>query len=748
MKKNKTTHAMAGILMVLFVVAFILVSGRFLYIQASGSVAGVSLDEWADNVRTTSYPLDSERGKIYDKNGMTLAYDMPTFRIYAILTDKYSNNSEEPQYVVDPEGTADKLAPLLNTDKDFILERLNNGIKNNRSQIEFGSVGKGISLQTKDEIEALQLPGIKFIKENSRYYPNGVFASHIIGFAREKEIKTENGKKNEIVGIAGIEHEMDDLLKGTNGYISYQRDIYNKKLLDPNEVVQMPNNGDDVYLTIDQKIQTLLEDVMTQVDEKYKPERISAIVMNPKTGEIVAMSNRPSYNPNNPQNVKNWYNDAISTPFEPGSTMKMFTWSAAIESGVYNGGELYKSGQYQVGNSVPVGDFNGRKGWGMISYNEGFALSSNVAASKLVWEKMGPDTFLKYLNAFDFDKKTDIDLPGEVQGQILYNYPIEQLTTAFGQGSTTTPIQLMKAATAIANDGKMVKPYIIDKIVDSDTGKVLEQHKTEVVGEPISKNTAEQVRNLLISAVQSERATGSRFNLDDYSVGGKTGTAQIPNPDGGGYLYGHENYVFSFLGMAPADDPELMMYVSVKQPNLEFDTGIESGSTPVAFIFNNVMENALHYWNIDPDKGEVTKVSDYKIPNLIGNSVEDVKSKLSTAQVSYTIIGSGNKIVDMSVEEGTKVLPNERVLLITNEATMPNITGWSQRDVLKLGEMLGMKTEIIGSGYVTTQSIPKGTEIGKNSYLGVELKTPLELQKEKNNEPNQNEKEKSTDTFE
>ncbi|HAM82152.1 penicillin-binding protein [Ornithinibacillus bavariensis] len=748
MKKNKTTHAMAGILMILFVVAFLLISGRFLYIQASGSVAGVSLNEWADNVRTTTYTLDSERGKIFDKNGMTLAYDMPTFRMYAIVTDKYSKDSEEPQHVVDPEGTAEQLAPLLNVDKAYLLERLNNGVKKGQSQIEFGSAGKGISLQTKEKIDALKLPGIKFIKENSRYYPNGVFASHIIGFAREKENKTENGIKNEIVGVTGIEHEMDDLLKGANGYISYQRDIYNKKLLDPNEVIQMPDNGDNVYLTIDQKIQTLLEDVMTQVDNKYKPERMSAIVMNPKTGEIVAMSNRPSYNPNNPENVKNWYNDAISTPFEPGSTMKMFTWAAAIESGVYNGGEQYKSGQYKVGNNKPVGDFNGGKGWGMISYDEGFALSSNVAASKLVWEKMGPDTFLKYLKAFDFDKETDIDLPGEVEGQILYNYPIEQITTAFGQGSTTTPIQIMKAATAIVNDGKMVKPYIIDKIVDSDTGKVIEQHKPEVVGEPISKDTAKQVRNLLIQAVQSERATGSRFKLDDYSVGGKTGTAQIPNPDGGGYLRGQENYVFSFLGMAPADDPELMMYVSIKQPTLEFESGIESGSVPVSFIFNNVMENALHYWNIEPDKGEITEVSDYQIPNLINKSTEEVKGILNSAKVSYSVIGSGNKVVKLSVEEGNKVLPNERVLLLTNDPTMPNIIGWSQRDVLKLGEMVGLKTEIIGNGYVTSQSIPEGTKLGENSYLGVELKTPIEVKKTKPNDNSKNNQAQSNDTFE
>ncbi|WP_047984559.1 penicillin-binding protein [Ornithinibacillus californiensis] len=747
MKKNRTTHAMAGVFMVIFVMAFLIVTGRFLYIQASGEVEGVSLNDWAENVRTASYTLDSERGNIFDKNGMTLAYDMPTFRMYAIVDEKFSENLEEPQHVDDPVGTADKLAPLLDADRDYILERINNGIDNGRTQVEFGNVGKGISLHVKDDIEALNLPGIRFIKENIRYYPNGMFASHIIGFAQEKALE-EGETKTEIIGITGIEREMNELLKGQDGFISYQRDIYNKKLLNPNEVVRLPDNGDDVYLTIDQKIQTLLEDVMSQVDEKYAPERMTAIVMNPKTGEIVAMSNRPSYNPNNPANVENWYNDAISTPFEPGSTIKMFTWAAAIESGVYKGDEGYQSGSYQVTErDRAINDFNGGKGWGVISYDEGFARSSNVAAAKLVWEKMGPDTFLENLYAFDFDKPTGIDLPGEVQGSILYNWPIEKITTSFGQGSTTTPIQIMKAATAIANDGKMLKPYVIDKIVDSDTGKVLEDHKPEVVGEPISKETAEQVRKLLVGAVQSEHAVGRRFNLDDYSVGGKTGTAQIPNPEGGGYLYGHENYVFSFIGMAPIDDPELMMYVSVKQPTLEFETGIEPGSAPVSFIFNNVMENALHYLNIDPDKGEISSVQVSEIPNLTGKSVSSAVDILNSKKINYSLVGNGDKVVQISVEEGAKVLANERVIVVTNTPTMPNIIGWSLRDVLKLTDMLELDLETFGNGFVVTQSIEEERDLTKGAYLGVELKTPKELQELKSEE-NAETGEEPVDTFE
>src|SRR5690625_4258517 len=410
----------------------------------------------------------------------------------------------------------------------------------------------------------------------------------------------------------GIEKEMNDLLKGEDGFISFQRDYYNRKLLDPEEVVKKPVNGHDIYLTIDQKIQTLLEDVMTDVGQEYNPERITAVIMNAKTGEVIAMSNRPSYDPNNPANVQNWYNDVISTPVEPGSTVKMFTWAAAIDAGVYNGDELFKSGSYQINERIePIHDHNRGKGWGSITFDEGFQRSSNVAASRLVWEKIGPDTFLEYLKAFDLDKTTNIDLPGEVAGKTLYNWPSEKLTSSFGQGSTMTPIQQMKAAIAISNGGKMLQPYIIKKIVDTETGEVVNESLPIVVGEPITEATAEQVLELLDSVVNSKYGTGKVYKLDDYSVIGKTGTAEIPNPNDPGYLSGQGKNIYSFLGMSPKEDPELIMYVSVNQPELR---DYELGSVPVSYIFKSVMENSLHYLNISPDQDETETIKTVKIP--------------------------------------------------------------------------------------------------------------------------------------
>jgi len=716
---------MAGILIILFAAVFLIITGRFLYIQITGEIDGVSLQAWAEEKRTSSYSIHAERGKIFDRNGMTLAYDRPTYQLYAIIDESYSENAEEPLHVEDPQKTAEKLAPLLDTEIEDILEPLENGIEEGRFQVEFGNIGKELSKETKDRIEAEEIPGIKFTEEPIRYYPNGMFASHIIGFARDTETEEENGEITpEITGITGIEKEMDELLHGKDGYISYQRDKYNKKLLDPNEIIKEPEDGNDVYLTIDQKIQTLLEDVLSQVDEEYNPERMNAVVMNPKTGEIIAMSSRPSYNPNNPENVENWYNDAISTPFEPGSTVKMFTWAAAIEEGVYNGNEKYKSGSYKVNEKItPIHDHNGGKGWGAITYDEGFQRSSNVAASKLAWEKIGSETFLDYLYAFDFDKETGIDLPGEVAGQILYNWPLEKITTSFGQGTTVTPIQQMKAASAIANDGKMMQPYVVDKIVDPSTGDVVEEKSSNVVGEPISKETSKQVLELLKSVVNGENGTGKMFQLDDYVVGGKTGTAEIPNPNGG-YLTGRENYVFSFLGMAPINDPELMMYVSVQQPELEYT---ETGSVPVSFIFTNVMENGLHYMNIDPDnKGSENAIEPIEVPKLIGEKTANIEKVLKEQGIEITVVGDGNKIIDSNMEKGDKVFPNDRIILVTDKPAMPDITGWSLRDVVEFADLLELNIEVIGNGYVIRQYIEEGTPIKENDYLGVELIQPTE----------------------
>nr|WP_117153117.1 penicillin-binding protein [Paraliobacillus quinghaiensis] len=703
---------MTNVLMILFVGIFLTLSGRFLYIQAVGEVQGINLQEWADNRRTNNFTIKADRGTIYDRNGMELAQDRATYRLFAIVDETYSTNPEKKlNHVADVKATAEALAPILEMEVSDIETTLQNGIDSDRFQVEFGTEGSQLSQETKLKIEALDLPGVNFDEEAKRYYPNGTFASQLVGLAQKKDDSI-------ITGLTGIEAQLDNYLQGTNGSISYERDKYNVKLLDPNEVIQKEQDGNDVYLTLDQKIQTFLEDAMSQVVEEYDPERITATVIDPKTGEILAMSNRPSYNPNNLGQVENWYNDVVSTPIEPGSTMKAFTLAAAIEEGVYNPNEEYKSGRYKIDEiTKPIHDYN--RDWGTITYEEGIQRSSNVAVSKLVWEKMGTDIFLEYLKAFHFDQKTGIDLPREQAGILLYNWPIEKLTASYGQGLTVAPIQLIQAATAIANDGVMMKPYVISKIVDNQTREIVEETESEVVGNPISEETAQKVLDTLETVITSEHGTAHNiYNLSDYSVAGKTGTAQFSQ---GGYLEGESDYIFSFLGIAPKEDPELVMYITVQQPKLEPG---EAGSAPVSFIFKNVMENSLHYLNIQPDKERQNAVRTYTFPDVIGRATTQVKEQLVNEGLTVTVIGDGAKINKTNIDIGDRVVANQRVLLTTTNPTMPDITGWSVRDLLELSELVGFNVEISGNGYAVNQSIEKGSTINKDTKVTVEFSPP------------------------
>ncbi|UOQ85484.1 penicillin-binding protein [Gracilibacillus salinarum] len=713
--KSKTTKLMPTVWMIIFSLLFLIIAGRFLYIEIAGEVSGVSIQELADEKRTNQYSIPATRGTIYDRNGMALAQEHVVYRLYAIVDESYTTNPATPKHVKDIDKTAEKLASILDMDKQDIKDRLNSGVENDKFQVEFGQQSRELNQEQKEEIEALKLPGLNFIEEPIRYYPNGVFASHTIGLTDKKE--------DQIVGINGIEGLMNDRLTGKAGSISYQRDNFNMKLLNPKEVINQPENGDDVYLTLDQKVQTLLEDAMSQVEEEYEPSRMTAVVMNAKTGEVMAMSNRPTYNPNDLGEVGNWYNDVIATPIEPGSTMKVFTLASAIEEGVWNPKEKYKSGTYKAeGSDKVIGDHNGDRGWGEITYLEGIQRSSNVAAAKLAFEKIGPGKFLEDLQAFDFDKKTGIDLPGEAIGRLVYDYPSEQVSVSYGQGSTFTPIQLMKAATAIANDGKMLKPYIIDRTVDHDTKEVISQNEPEVVGQPISADTAQQTLDVLETVITSEKGTGHNiYNLSDYTVAGKTGTANFVDSETGKYKTGRDGYIFSFLGMAPADDPELIMYVSVKEPKLK-DT--ESGSAPVSFVFKNVMENSLKYLNIAPDKKASEPVKVVEIPEWEGSSTENYVSKLKELGIDPIVIGDGDKVAKVNLEPGTKLTSRQTVFVATDNLTMPDMTDWAFREVLAFRDFLNLDVEWVGDGYVTKQSIEKGAALNEGDYVMVELEQP------------------------
>ncbi|TCJ06082.1 penicillin-binding protein [Cytobacillus praedii] len=720
-KKQPNINFGAAILFVIFGLLFFVLLYRFISIQITGEAGGETLAVKAQQKYEKERTIEAKRGTIYDRNGEVIATDTNSYKLIAILDESMTTNKKNPKHVVNPDKTARELSKVIDMGESEIyrlLTKLND--KNELPfQVEFGKAGRDLSNQKKREIEELELPGITFIKDTKRFYPNGVFASHLVGYVEKKENKDN---KTETVGMLGLEQSLNDVLTGKNGKVNYESDIWGYLLADTKEKVTPAVDGKDIYLTLDKKIQTFLEDSMSKVDEKYKPEKMIAIVADPKTGEILAMSQRPSFHPKTKEGIsKTWHNEAVENSFEPGSTMKIFTLAAAIEEGVFNPNELYKSGRYAVDpKSRPVGDHNNGQGWGTISYYEGVLRSSNVAFAKIVKEKLGYETFREYLTKFKLDQPTGIELPNEAAGKIQYEWPRDKATTGFGQASVITPIQQVQAATAVANGGTMMKPHVISKIVDPNNKDSVEKTEPEVSGNPISAKTAKEVRDILEDVVSTPKGTGYKlFNIDGYEVSGKTGTAQIPKP-GGGYLTGRQNLFFSFLGMAPTDDPKLIVYVAVQQPQIDLHT---SGAQPVADIFKPVMKSSLQYLNIEPE--EQKKVQYEKIPSVIGSSAEEAKNILSKKGVTPIIMGKGKKVIDQLPAKDTKLMTGENVVLLTdNEQMIPDMTGWSLRDVMKVAKLGNLELNSVGNGYVVKQNLKPGSTFKEGDYLIVELELP------------------------
>ncbi|AIK36160.1 PASTA domain protein [Bacillus pseudomycoides] len=702
------TNKGAGYFMIFFLLLFLLLLARFFYIQATGTVHGQDLKKLAQDKHNKNGVLEANRGTIYDQNGHVLAQDANSYRIVAKL------KGEKP--VKDKEDAAKKIAGVLGTGEDEILATLNK----DKSQVEFGALGKNLTKEKKEQLASLKIPGISFVTEKARVYPNGDFASYVLGYAKPDDKGVAKGK-------FGLEESLDKYLRASNGSVAYTGDRNGVSLDGGKQNVKPPKNGENVYLTIDQRIQGFLEDAMKAADQHYEPSMLIGLVADPKTGKILGMSSRPSYDPNK-GDIQYYHNDPIANAYEPGSTMKIFTLAAAINEGVYNGQEYYQSGTYPVGNRK-IKDHNGGAGWGSITFDEGVERSSNVAFAILGDQKLGPDRFRQYIHKFGLDEKTGIDLPGEGKNTIVFDQQIQQVTTAFGQGSTVTPMQLVQAATAIANGGKMMKPYAIDRIVDPLTNKVELEHKPEEVGQPVTKETAEQVRQLLERVVTSPKGTGNAYKIDGYSVGGKTGTAQIPDGKGG-YMTGKENYIFSFLGMAPMDDPQLIVYFAIKQPKLKDN---EYGAQPLAEMFKSVTKNSLEYLKIKPnqvkDSKKYVKEQQAVVPEVTGKTMEEAKATLEKAQFRPIIVGEGK--VKQQVPKATeKTLKGDRVFLVGDKPLMPNIQGWALRDVMNLAKTLNLNLKPSGTGYVTEQSVAEGTPLQAGTELAVTLVPPLEPQQE------------------
>jgi penicillin-binding protein 2B len=712
-KKRPGMNIGAAVLFAFFGLLFFVLIVRIVTIQVTGEAEGKALASQAAKKYIKSGILEAERGTIYDEKGEVISEDTSAYTLVAILDSSITSDPKDPKHVTNPDKTANVLSEYIDLSKSEIYERLT--IEGDPFQVEFGSAGRDLTHQLMQKISKEELPGITFRKESKRFYPNGTFASHLIGFAQKETLDNGNTKT---IGKMGIEKSLNEFLSGTDGKIQYKSDVWGYLLPNTEEHVTPPKNGNDVYLTINKKIQTFLEEAMNEVARDYKPKKMFAIVADPKTGKILAMAERPTFHPDTREGLDgNWRNMIVEDTYEPGSTFKSFSLAAAVDSGAFDPNGYYESGTYDVLGTI-IRDHNYGNGWGTITYLEGVQRSSNVAFAKLL-EKIGEKEFKDYLESFGFGETTNVGLPNEASGKILYHYPIEKVTTIFGQGTTVTPLQMIQAETAIANDGKMMKPYVIDKIVDSNSDKVVKQTKPEVAGNPISAEAAKKVREYLATTVTSDVGTGRPFAIEGYDVAGKSGTAQIPG-DNGQYMYGRENYLFSFMGMAPKDNPQLIVYVGVQQPELPVT---EIGSVPVSKVFNPVMQNSLKYLNIKPEKK--VDLKKLEMPDLSGENVSKAVENLQKKGLEPVIIGNGSTIKKQLPAVGEEVLEGEKVMLRTEgQLTVPDMEGWSVRDVFKVASIANLKLNKVGNGYVSSQNLRPNSPVKENELLVVNFKAP------------------------
>lgn len=686
-------------------IIFAMFIGRFFYIAIFQTANHVNLRKSVERLYASKTEIKAQRGTIYDSDNQPIAEDTSTYSIYIVLS-KTAVAFGKREYLANKDK--DRAAEVLSKNLSISYEQVKkilNPENQDVYQVELGTAGKNISLETKNKIEAANIKGIDFTQSQARLYPNGTFASQLVGIAENNAGK--------LVGVMGLESQYNKLLTGVNGVKKFEKDITGTPIPGAKIKSKKARNGDNIYTTLDSRLQTYLETLMSQAQSKYQPKEMTAVLMDAKTGAIVAATQRPTFNAQTKVGLSDMWRDIlVEDGFEPGSTMKILTMAAAINSGNYNANATYKSGTYKINNQT-VSDWN-TSGWGNITYRDAFIRSSNVGMAHLE-QIMGAKTWLKYIKSFGLLKSTDSGLPNEAKGSIEYKYPIEQANTAYGQGINVTVFQMLQAFSAITNNGKMVKPQLVRKIVNPNSGKIVYKFNKKVVGTPIKSSTAKKVLSMMQDVVYNPNGTGSAFKINGYRIGVKTGTAQIGDSTGTGYLKGEMNYIFSVAGVAPANNPKYILYITMKQPTTF--AGGTSGEM-LASVFNPLLKRAL-----DENVTQITSNTQVTIGNYIGKNSTKIKNSLNSEGLLVTEIGSGSKIIDQSETAGSTSLSGERVILLTNgDKLMPDLSGWSRNDIVKLGKLLGINFDIEGSGYVDQQSVVANKSLDGIKNISVKLK--------------------------
>ncbi|MGX7243236.1 penicillin-binding transpeptidase domain-containing protein [Enterococcus quebecensis] len=583
----KNRKRMSVILLFLTIGLFLLFVTRLSHIVITGKVAGVSLKEKTKELYEVHETLEAKRGSIFDRDGNVIAEDSSAFSLYAILDTNYTDLNGKKLYVQERDWPAisEIFEKYVKIDKAMTLKQLKPSVNKEGEAIttvEFGTNGRNLNFETKrnieEELKQKKISGIYFKEEKKRSYQVGNFASYFIGYTQQDDKGNEQG-------IMGIEGSYNKQLSGKNGSRSYEN---NSSLGDvkPGSVKETKQvDGSDVYTTIDSNLQFYLEEQLDNAAKTYQPENITATLMEAKTGNILATSQRPSFELDTKKGLEelnvSWRNILLEDVYEPGSTMKSMMIASAIEENKFNESEQFASGNIKIDDTT-INDWNNGVGEGNMTFRQGLAWSSNVGMVTLQ-ERM-PDLWQNYLTKFGFGKSTNLGLAGEAVGEIQNKTTVDRAMTSYGQGISVTHLQMLQAYTAIANGGNMLKPNIISKIVSADG-----QEKTiqpETVGTPISSETADKVLQYMKDVtVDPKYGKGREYAIEGLNVSAKTGTAEFF--ENGGYQ--KQDYLHSVVTITPTEDPKYIFYMTIKKPLLQ---GI-SANQIISDVSNKLVQRAI-----------------------------------------------------------------------------------------------------------------------------------------------------------
>ena len=620
----KKINSRMKVLLLIFVSLLLLIIIKVFYVQVFEykKLYSLSKDLWSRDL-----PVEANRGLILDRNGVVLADNLTTTSLVLV-----------PNQIKDKKDTTTKLAQILNVSYDEMYKHVNKKTSIERVHPE----GRRLSYEIADKISNLKLPGVYLVKESKRYYPYGNLLSHTLGYV---------GIDNQ--GLSGLELQYDKYLTGESGAIKYFSDAKGNKL-NLSDVYLEPQDGMNLQLTIDINIQKSIERELNNIVDMFEPDMALAIVMNPNTGEIYGMGSRPDYDPNNYQNYNQQVlsrNLPIWATYEPGSTQKIITTSAAVEEKVVDldNDLFYDSGSVKV-DTAKIKCWKAG-GHGQQTFMEVLQNSCNPGFVKM-GQLLGKDRLFSYLDKFGFGAKTGVDLSGEGKGII---FPlskvgnVELATTAFGQGISVTPIQQVTAVSAVVNGRKLYQPYILKSISEKETGNIIKKNSKKFIRQTISKETSNTMRRALENVVA--KGGGKAAYIDGYRIGGKTGTAQ--KVENGVYLV--NNYIMSFMAVVPSNNPEAVLYLAIDNPK---HTAMLSSytTTPIA---RRILLDIIEALDIKKQDSQIEKEKEwsdktiYEVPNVVGMTKKEAKKALENFTVEYA--GTGDKVVSQSPEAGTRV---------------------------------------------------------------------------------------------